>query len=204
MTSLGGRPLGDLTYTRGMGRWEPGARERLREAALELFTERGFEQTMVADIAERAGVTARTFFRYFTDKREVLFDGSADLANQVVDIAETMPPTASPLDVVAAVLDAVAEPVGDDRDRARARHAVITANTDLRERELIKQAALTAALTDALRQRGIGNPEAGLAAETGTAIFRVAFSQWINAAEKGDLQDVIRETLTRLRALTAP
>ncbi|GAA3621325.1 TetR family transcriptional regulator [Nonomuraea rosea] len=191
----------DLTYTRGMGRWEPGARERLREAALELFMERGFEQTMVADIAQRAGVTARTFFRYFADKREVLFDGSADLAKQVQDVVETMPPTASALDVVAAVLDAVAQLAGDDRDRARARQAVITANTDLRERELIKQTALTAALTDALRQRGIGNIEASLAAETGSAVFRVAFSQWSDATENHDLRDVIRETLTRLRTL---
>ncbi len=193
----------DFTYTRGMGRWEPGARERLREAALELFMERGFEQTMVADIAERAGVTARTFFRYFADKREVLFDGSADLAKQVQDVVESMPPTASALDVVAAVLDAVAQLAGDDRDRARVRQAVITANTDLRERELIKQAALTAALTDALYQRGIDETEARLAAETGIAVFRVAFSQWGDATENRDLRDVVRDTLTRLRLLAA-
>ncbi|WP_435225692.1 TetR family transcriptional regulator [Streptomyces sp. Tue6028] len=186
-----------------MGRWEPGARERLREAALELFMERGFEQTMVADIAERAGVTARTFFRYFADKREVLFDGSADLAKQVQDVVESMPPTASALDVVAAVLDAVAQLAGDDRDRARVRQAVITANTDLRERELIKQAALTAALTDALYQRGIDETEARLAAETGIAVFRVAFSQWGDATENRDLRDVVRDTLTRLRLLAA-
>ncbi|MFC9058250.1 TetR family transcriptional regulator [Streptomyces sp. NPDC057074] len=186
-----------------MGRWEPGARGRLREAALELFMERGFEQTMVADIAERAGVTARTFFRYFADKREVLFDGSADLAKQVQDVVETMPPTASALDVVAAVLDAVAQLAGDDRDRARARQAVITANTELRERELIKQAALTAALSEALHQRGVDETEAGLAAETGTAVFRVAFSQWGDATENRDLRDVVRDTLTRLRLLAA-
>ncbi|MFJ3671542.1 TetR/AcrR family transcriptional regulator [Streptomyces sp. NPDC090106] len=186
-----------------MGRWEPGARERLREAALELFMERGFEQTMVADIAQRAGVTARTFFRHFADKREVLFDGSADLAQQVQDIVEKMPPTTSALEVVAAVLDAVAELAGDNRERAQARQAVIAANTDLRERELIKQAALTAALTDALRRRGVDTLEAGLAAETGTAVFRVAFSQWGDATESRDLRDVMRETLDRLRVLAA-
>ncbi|WP_320783453.1 helix-turn-helix domain-containing protein [Streptomyces sp. CRN 30] len=186
-----------------MGRWEPGARERLREAALELFTDRGYEQTTVADIAQRAGVTARTFFRHFADKREVLFDGSADLAKQVRDVVETTPPTASALDVVAAVLDAIARLTGDDRERARARQAVITANTDLRERELIKQAALTAALTDALRQRDVADTEAGLAAEIGSAVFRVAFSQWGHATDGRDLRDVVRETLTRLRLLTS-
>ncbi|MEK8171185.1 TetR family transcriptional regulator [Streptomyces sp. M19] len=186
-----------------MGRWEPGAGERLREAALSLYLERGFEQTMVADIAERAGVTARTFFRYFADKREVLFDGSSELEEKSLAALDAAPATASALDAVAAVLDTVAEMVGDNRELARTRQTVIMANADLRERELIKLASMSAALADSLRQRGIGDIEASLAAETGIAVFRVAFSRWVTAAEDHDLRDVIRETLARLRTLTA-
>lgn len=191
----------DVTYTRGMGRWEPGAGDRLREAALALFQERGFEQTMVADIAERAGVTARTFFRYFADKREVLFDGSAELEKESLAAVEAMPAGAPALDVVAAVLDTVARAVGDNREAARVRQAVIAANADLRERELIKLSTMAAALTDSLRRRGIDDLEAHLAAETGIAVFRVAFTQWVDTTDERDLRDVVRETLARLRTL---
>lgn len=194
---------GDITYTRGMGRWKPGAGDRLREAALSLYLERGFEQTTVADIAERAGVTARTFFRYFADKREVLFDYSSALEEKSLAALEGVPTTASALDAVAAVLDTVAQSVGGDREFAGKRQAVIMANADLRERELIKLTSLSAALADRLRQRGIGDVEASLAAETSIAVFRVAFSRWVTATDEQDLQDVIRETLDRLRTLAA-
>ncbi|MGW5866531.1 TetR family transcriptional regulator [Streptomyces sp. NPDC055239] len=186
-----------------MGRWKPGAGDRLREAALSLYLERGFEQTMVADIAERAGVTARTFFRHFADKREVLFDDSSALEEKSLAVLEGVPDTASALDAVAAVLDTVAQMVGGDRDLAQKRQAVIMANADLRERELIKLTSLSAALADRLRQRDIGDIEASLAAETSIAVFRVAFSRWVTAAEDQDLQDIMRETLDRLRAMTA-
>ncbi|MHC5259570.1 TetR family transcriptional regulator [Streptomyces sp. UC4497] len=186
-----------------MGRWKPGAGDRLREAALSLYLERGFEQTTVADIAERAGVTARTFFRYFADKREVLFDASSALEEKSLAALEGVPATAPALDAVAAVLDSVARMVGDDRESARKRQTVIMANADLRERELIKLTSLSAALADRLRERGIGDVEASLAAETSIAVFRVAFSRWVTATDDQDLQDVIRETLDRLRTLAA-
>ncbi|MBQ0854815.1 TetR family transcriptional regulator [Streptomyces sp. BH-SS-21] len=186
-----------------MGRWKPGAGDRLREAALSLYMERGFEQTMVADIAERAGVTARTFFRHFADKREVLFDDSSALEEKSLGVLAEVPDTASALDAVAAVLDAVARMVGSDRELARKRQAVIMANADLRERELIKLTSLSAALADRLRHRGVGEIEASLAAETSIAVFRVAFSRWVTATEDQDLPDVMRETLDRLRALAA-
>ncbi|GAA1128870.1 MULTISPECIES: TetR family transcriptional regulator [Streptomyces violaceusniger group] len=186
-----------------MGRWEPGAGSRLREAALALYLERGFEQTMVADIAERAGVTARTFFRHFADKREVLFDGASELEEKSVAALEAAPTTASALDAVAAALDAVAGMVGGDREFARTRQSVIMANADLRERELSKLASMSAVLADRLRRRGVGDTEASLATETGIAVFRVAYERWINATEERDLGDVIRETLAQLRALTA-
>src|ERR1700745_2396358 len=117
-----------ITYTRAMARWEPDASGRLREAALDLYVQRGFEQTTVADIAERAGLTARTFFRYFTDKREVLFAGSAELQASLVSALEAAPPTASPLDAVGAALDAAADLLGGRQDYSRQRQAVIAAN----------------------------------------------------------------------------
>ncbi|MFD6288623.1 TetR family transcriptional regulator [Streptomyces sp. NPDC060205] len=186
-----------------MGRWKPGAGDRLREAALSLYLERGFEQTMVADIAERAGVTARTFFRHFADKREVLFDDSSALEEKSLAVLTEVPDTASALDAVAAVLDTVARMVGSDRELARKRQAVIMANADLRERELIKLTSLSAALAARLRDRGIGEVEASLAAETSIAVFRVGFSRWVTATGDQDLRDVMRETLERLRALAA-
>ncbi len=194
----GGTTLG------GMGRWEPGASGRLREAALTLYLERGFEQTMVADIAERAGVTARTFFRYFADKREVLFDAAAELEEKALAALETAPATTSPLDLVVAALETTADVIGYDRELVRKRHAVIMANAELQERELIKLARMSAALADGLRRRGVGDTEAGLAAETGAAVYRVAFQRWVDAAEDLDLRDALRQTFTQLRTLTAP
>ena len=186
-----------------MGRWEPGASGRLREAALALYLERGFEQTMVADIADRAGVTARTFFRYFADKREVLFDGSAALVEISLAALEAAPATASTLELVAAALDATADIIGADRELARKRQAVIMANADLQERELIKLAHMSAALADGLRRRGIGDTEASLAAEAGSAVYRVAFQRWVDATDDLDLRDAIEQSFAQLRALTA-
>jgi AcrR family transcriptional regulator len=175
----------------------------LREAALALFLDRGFEQTMVTDIAERSGVTARTFFRHFADKREVLFSGSSDLLETSLAALDAAPATLSELDAVAVALDAAAGMIGRDRDFARKRQTVIMANTELRERELIKLASMSDALADGLRRRGVGDPEAKLVAEAGIAVYRVAYEQWVNATEDGDLRDVIRESLARLRSLTA-
>jgi AcrR family transcriptional regulator len=184
-----------------MGRWEPNASGRLREAALELYVERGFDQTTVADIAARAGLTARTFFRHFADKREVLFAGSTALEERLVGAVEEAPPSATPLEAVAAALDAAGEVLGGHRAFSRQRQAVIAAHHELQERELIKMAALGAALTGALRGRGVVGPDARLAAETGIAVFRVAFERWIGAADDGDLREVLRESFASLRAL---
>jgi AcrR family transcriptional regulator len=186
-----------------MGRWEPNASGRLREAAMELYIERGFDQTTVAEIAQRAGLTARTFFRYFRDKREVLFSGSALLEEQLVKALESAPASASPMQAVSAALDAAAVMLGDRRDFSRQRHSVIAANAELQERELIKMASLSVALADGLRRRGFTDPEAGLAAEAGMAVFRVAFDTWVNAAGDRELLDVMHESLDQLRALTA-
>jgi AcrR family transcriptional regulator len=186
-----------------MGRWEPNASGRLSQAAMELYVERGFEQTTVAEIAERAGLTARTFFRYFADKREVLFAGSAVLQEQLVSALDGVPASASPMEAVAAALDAAATVLGGRRDFSRQRQAVIAANAELRERELIKMATLSLALADGLRQRGVADPDASLAAEAGIAVFRVAFERWVSEPDDRELSQVMRESLAQLRALTA-
>jgi AcrR family transcriptional regulator len=185
-----------------MGRWEPGADRRLREAALTLYLERGFEQTMVADIAERAGVTTRTFFRHFGDKRETLFDGWSALQARSLAALEAAPDPAFPLELVAAALDSVAEVIGADPTSVRRRQSVIAANAELQERELIKLTSMSTALAEGLRQRGIDALEANLAAETGLAVYRVAFGQWVTSTEDSDLRDIIRTAWSRLRALT--
>ncbi|MEU9450076.1 TetR family transcriptional regulator [Streptomyces sp. NPDC048277] len=184
-----------------MARWEPGAGGRLSEAALELFLERGFEQTMVADIAERAGVTARTFFRHFADKREVLFAGASAMEEIALAALESAPPTASALDAITLALDAAAGMIGRDRGFTQKRQAVIMANAELRERELTKLASISATLAGGLRRRGVGDLDASLAAETGVAVYRVAFERWVNATEDGELRDVIRTALAQLRTL---
>ena len=120
---------------------------------MELYLERGFELTTVAEIAGRAGLTARTFFRYFADKREVLFAGSASLQEALVVALEGAPDAASPMEAVAAALDAAAALLGEGREYSRQRQSVITANAELRERELIKMASLSAALAEGLRRR---------------------------------------------------
>ena len=185
-----------------MGRWEPDARGRLERAALELYVERGYDNTTVAEIAERAGLTERTFFRYFADKREVLFSGSAVLQELLVDAVAAAPATFSPIDAVAAAIESAGALLQERREGARLRQTVIAANAELRERELIKLASLASALADALRQRGVKDPDATLAAEAGVTVFRVAFERWIGRA-RGNLPRLVRESFAELKAVTA-
>jgi AcrR family transcriptional regulator len=195
--------LDDVTYTRGMGRWEPDASGRLRQAALELYVERGFEQTTVADIAERAGLTARTFFRHFSDKREVLFAGSALLQDNMMSALEAAPPGASPMTAVSAALEAAGAQLGQHRELSRRRQSVIAANGELRERELIKMASLASALAEGLRGRGVAEPTASLAGEAGIAVLRVAFERWVTEPGDLDLTQLMRESLAQLKSVTA-
>ena len=192
-----------ITYDPDMSRWEPNARGRLEQAALDLYLERGFEQTTVAEIAARAGLTERTFFRHFADKREVLFWGSGALQEVLVGAVAGAPPSAAPIDAVAAALEAAGGLMQERRAFARRRQAVIAANASLQERELIKLATLASAMAGALRRRGVGDPAASLAAEAGTAVFRVAFERWIEEPHERDLPQLVRESLAELKALTA-
>ena len=186
-----------------MSRWQPNARGRLEHAALELYTERGFDETTVAEIAERAGLTERTFFRYFTDKREVLFWGQGALTELIAKQIADADDSASPIDAVGAALKATGEMFKDRREHARRRQAVIDVNAGLQERELIKLATLAVAIAEELGRRGVGEPAAKLTAETGVAVFKVAFDRWINATTDTDLAQVVGEALDELRVLTA-
>jgi AcrR family transcriptional regulator len=185
-----------------MGRWQPGARGRLLQAAMELYRAQGFESTTVAEIAERAGLTERTFFRHFADKREVLFGGSNLLQNAMVAAMQAAPASAPPLDQVAAGLVAAGE-FFLDRDYSRQRQEIIAAHADLRERELIKLAALSAAFSDCLRERGVAEPAATLSADAGVAVFKVAFERWIVPGNERAFADLVTDSMAELRTVAA-
>jgi AcrR family transcriptional regulator len=188
---------------RSMVRWQPDSRVRLEKAALELYGDRGFENTTVAEIAERAGLTERTFFRYFADKREVLFGGAGMLQEHLVNAVAGAPESAAPIDAVAAALEAAGAVLQERRDFARQRQRVIAANAELQERELIKLATLAAALADALRRRGVAEPAASLTAEAGIAVFRIAFERWVGGTDQRSLAALMHDLLDELRAVTA-
>jgi AcrR family transcriptional regulator len=181
-----------------MGRWEPNARGRLAKAALTLYAEQGFEQTTAAEIARSAGLTERTFFRQFADKREVLFYGSDAVRDLLVDAVAGAPPGAGPMDAVSAALQAVGAMIQETPEPARLRHAVVSANPDLRERELVKHAEFAAAIAGALRDRGLPELAASLAAETGVALYRVTFARWIGDTAQRDLPALLRESMAEL------
>lgn len=188
-----------------MARWEPDARGRLVQAALALYGENGYENTTVAEIAQRAGLTERTFFRHFADKREVLFDGGSALQELIVSVVADAPDALAPIDAAAAGLDAAGEQffVPERRDFARQRQAVIASNPELQERELTKLAALSTAIADALRRRGVEDPAATLTAEVAIAVFRTAFERWIDQTNRHDFRELVRDSLDQLKALTA-
>lgn len=187
-----------------MSRWKPDARGRLEKAALELYNHQGFDATTVAEIAARAGLTERTFYRHFADKREVLFPGGNPLAGTLADAAAAAPSSLAPLEVISHALTEAA-PVFEERaDLVRQRQAVIAANPELQERELAKLAALVSALAHALRERGLETTVAALAAEIGIAAFKVAYERWVNDPGRLTLAEHIRETLDTARRLTAP
>jgi AcrR family transcriptional regulator len=194
-----------ITIIRDMARWEPDARGRLAEAALTLFRERGFENTTVAEIADRAGLTERTFFRHFADKREVLFGGGHELEGLIVSAVADARESQAPLDAAAAGLEAAGVQffVPERRDYSRQRQQIIDANPELQERELIKMASLSAALAAVLRGRGQSDLASRLTAEAAVAIFRSAFERWISEGGDEDFPQLVRESLDQLKALTA-
>ena len=189
-----------------VARWEPNARGRLEQAAMELYAERGFDQTTVAEIAARAGLTERTFFRHYADKREVLFAGGEMMAERLVAAVAAAPESATALDAVAAALEEVGALIQEYRGRefSRARRSIVAANAELQERELIKLASWADTLAGALCDRGVDDRAATLAAQTGIAVFHVAFGRWVGDDDEHDLPALIRESLGELKALTVP
>jgi AcrR family transcriptional regulator len=186
-----------------MSRWEPGAPERLAGAAMELYASKGFDETTVAEIADAAGLTERTFFRYYADKREVLFAGSEALEQQMIDGAAAAPQDATPLEVIQSAVAATAQYFPDDRRPfSTLRATVINANPQLAERELRKMGTLAAALAKALADRGIQEPAATIAAQSGVTVFRVSFAAWIGDGNAKAFSDIQRDMFVQLGALT--
>lgn len=187
-----------------MVRWEPGAAQRLQQAALELFATRGFEQTTATEIAQSVGLTERTFFRHFADKREVLFHGQDLLVKAFAAGLDAAPPDASPIEIVYSALQSAALFFPDERrPHSRTRQTVIDQNPALQERERHKLASLATTVADALRARGVDELAARLAAESGATVFGIAFAQWIREGEQRSLADIAAKVLRELLTLTA-
>jgi AcrR family transcriptional regulator len=185
-----------------MSRWKPDAEGRLIKAAIALFEEHGYEETTVASIAEAAGLTKRTFFRYFSDKREVLFNGSHELQERWVAGIEAAPPQAGPMAAVSAGLDDVAELFADRHPFARLRSQIIAANPELQERELIKLQSLADATKTALIDRNVPVNEAILASQAGVTIFHVGFARWVEQEDPTAFRRLMDESLEDLRSVT--
>lgn len=176
------------------------ARRRLRQAALDLYRERGFDQTTAAEIAARAGVNERTFFRHFPDKREVLFDGEAELSAALARAVVDAPDGLEPFDALLCAFRESARNLEDNRPFSEPRWQVIAETPALRERELAKHASLTNAVAEALRQRGVDDRMADLAARTGWAAYQHAVHAWIDDAAPG-LDAHLLQAFDDLRAL---
>jgi len=187
-----------------VARWEPGTPLRLQQAALELFATRGYEQTTATEIAQSVGLTERTFFRHFSDKREVLFHGQDVFVQAFLDGVGSAPSGASAIEIVGCALQSAGSLFPDERRRqSRIRQSVIEQNPALQERESHKLAVLATTIADALRERGVDDLAATLAAESGATVFGIAFTQWIREDEQRSLADIAADVLRELRTLAA-
>jgi AcrR family transcriptional regulator len=184
-----------------MARWQPGATQRLVVAAVELFTEQGYDATTVAQIAERAGVTKSTFFRHFSDKRELLVAGQETLSRLLADGIAEAPAGASPLEAVAAGLERASTAMGPaNRDLGPRLKAAVAASTELQERDALKNVGLAAAMTAALAARGVPEPTAHLAAELGVLAFKRGYTRW-SEADRDDASGLAPHALAALDEL---
>ncbi len=189
-----------------MGRWEPGARERLVVAAVDLFTEQGYDATTVAQIAERAGVTKSTFFRHFPDKRELLVAGQETLSRLLAEGIAEAPGDASPLEAVAAGLERASTAMSPiTRELAPRLRAAVAASAELQERDALKTVSLAAAMTTALVARGVPGPTAALAGELGVLAFKRGHAEWSEGERDGkdELAGYVLAALVELRAASA-
>src|ERR1700761_4565400 len=186
-----------IAYAVRVARWEPNTKERLVHAALDLFSEQSYDATTVNEIADRAGVTKMTFLRHFPDKREVLFAAGQEIHSRILaDAVAAAPDSATPLQAVAAALDALSATFREDRREFSARLlAVIAASSELRERAASKHLGLVAATSAALEKRGVPELTAGLAAELGLRAFDRGFAQWADPAGRQPLPPLPRQAL---------
>jgi len=191
-----------------MARWEPGARERLVVAAVDLFTEQGYDATTVTEIAERAGVTKSTFFRHFPDKRELLVAGQETLSRLLAEGIAEAPTDASPLQAVAAGLERASGEMGpQNRELGPRLKAAVAASTELQERDALKSAGMAAAMTKALLERGVPETTAHLASEMGVLAFKQGYARWAEGVRSDDdglarhALDVLDELRTSAAAL---
>ncbi|HEY1097349.1 MAG TPA: helix-turn-helix domain-containing protein [Myxococcota bacterium] len=188
-----------------MARWDPDAKGKLAEAAMALFVERGYATTTVTDIAAAAGVTERTFFRHYSDKREVLFTGSAAVLEAIVGSLTNNGSDDDAFDlVVAAYVDvATVLEARVERSHSRARRRLLLDNPELHERELIKLATMTSTMVASLLARGIANDDAVLAAEAGMVAFKIGFDRWLDDVdERHSFAAHLRATVVDLTQLT--
>jgi AcrR family transcriptional regulator len=187
-----------------MPRWEPNARERLVTAALQLFSEQTYDRTTVAEIADQAGLTRSTFFRHFSDKREILAAGQETLSRLFTEGIATAPAEATPLTAVAHGLDTAAAAMTPfNRELGPRLAEVIATSTELQERDQLKHVGLAASMAAALRARGVPDPVAALAGEVGMLAFKEAFADWVRAGNQRDLPDLLRTAMSGLRAAIA-
>ncbi|MBD5657375.1 MAG: TetR family transcriptional regulator [Candidatus Eremiobacteraeota bacterium] len=186
-----------------MSRWEPDARGRLEQAAYELFRDRGYDQTTVADIAKRAGLTERTFFRHYADKREVLFGGAGALHDELLHALEGVLPELPPIEAVRIAVETISALMRGRLPLARERRRIIAAHPDLLERDLNKRSTLTGALEDGLKRRGVSESAASLAAEMGIAVFYSGFNRWLDDSKDRELIEIVHELFDELKAVAA-
>jgi AcrR family transcriptional regulator len=165
-----------------VSRWAPDARERLEAAALDLFVENGYEETTVAQIADRAGLNRATFFRHFAEKREVLFGGEDVLAGLFADAIRAASPDATLADCLqAAFVAADVEMTPQQRAKAAQRVLVVAANSELQERGLLKHARIARSIAASLRERSADELTARLGADVGMLAFTIAVERWMQA-----------------------
>ncbi|MEV0279747.1 helix-turn-helix domain-containing protein [Streptomyces sp. NPDC050610] len=186
-----------------MARWQPGATQRLVVAAVDLFTEQGYDATTVTQIAERAGVTKSTFFRHFSDKRELLVAGQETLSRLLADGITEAPASASPLQAVAAGLERASSAMGPtNRELGPRLEAAVAASTELQERDALKSVGLAAAMTAALTARGVPDPTAHLAGELGVLAFKRGYARW-SESDRDDTEGLAPHALAALEDLRA-
>jgi AcrR family transcriptional regulator len=187
-----------------MPRWDDRAEERLRDAALALFTERGYDDVTVAEITERAGLTRRTFSRYFADKRDVLFAGSERLPTVISKAVRDAEPQLGPAEALIAGLAATGTLLAKNVPRSPDRRRIVAASAELQERERTKFAAVAESLAEALRERGASDTAARLLADVGIAVFRTAFARWTEEPDGADFPVYVTEAAAELTSALAP